>query len=354
MGLGLSIAAAVVAASSFGSQETTHFPGSYYDETVRPGLHRRAMEKWPGPAQIVDRWRAGGLEKREKVAVLLGMSASHDRVLLPLYREALLADVPRLRMAAAYGYRELIGDALPNVSGGVSKEAATALVAELDAVAATLRERPLVEMWLQSLMMTENASMPGWRGVAMRRSTRICLAALEKLVQPEDIQLLAAAWDRAERPATRFGLMRLLEAVALKVFFVQPTGSRGAWGSEDVDEAMEAVDDFLTAWLDHRCVFDADRILAGSANELGALGVQPLDPNAWDFWLAVLKQGPPQWRMMAARRLYDLGGRYSELSLFEAESAAQVERYENLLEWYRVGVQAASGRQGPPQGRTVQ
>ena len=56
LGLSMSIAAVVVAATNFISPEVSHFPGLYFDTEGKPTLQRRAMERWPGPTQIVESW----------------------------------------------------------------------------------------------------------------------------------------------------------------------------------------------------------------------------------------------------------------------------------------------------------
>ncbi|MGD8441155.1 MAG: hypothetical protein PVG53_11500, partial [Holophagae bacterium] len=62
MGLSTSvIIAAVVGAGSLVSPEVGHFPGSFFDTRAKQPLQRRAMESWPGPAQLVERWRTGEL-----------------------------------------------------------------------------------------------------------------------------------------------------------------------------------------------------------------------------------------------------------------------------------------------------
>jgi len=336
MSLYMSIAAMVVATSSLISSEVSHFPGSYFDAQAKIKLQRRAMEKWPGPSQIVGLWQSGELDRREKMAVLLGASASHDPVLLPLYREAVMSENVRLRMAAAYGYRDLLGDLLPDMADGVDIKAAEQLANEMDLVAGTLRERPLVEFWLQGALMSEGASMPGWRGVALRRQTRTCLRAVEKILGFDDFHYLATAYRIAEEKATRFSLMRLLESITLQEFFVKPAGVRAGWGTNEIDDALNAADAFVDYWVDVQCTTDPDRFLSDSLSTMGAHDVQPFAPTSYYFWLQVLKRGRVPWRMMAARRLYEFGGRWSQLTVFQADSPEQVKVLDGLIAWYRL------------------
>jgi len=39
---------------------------------------------------------------------------------------------------------------------------------------------------------------------------------------------------------------------------------------------------------------------------------------------------------MAARQLYELGGRWSQLSMYQAESEEQIEARDELIVWYRL------------------
>lgn len=336
MSLSMSIAAVILGASSFAAPEVSYFPGSYFEARAKTNLQRRAMEKWPGSSQIVGRWQSGDLKHREKIAILLGASASHDPVLLPLYREAVTSADGRIRMAAAYGYRDLLGDALPDVSGGVELADAELLAREMDLVARTLRERPLVEFWLQGALMSEGASMPGWRGLVLVRSQGLCFRAVEKILELDDISYLMTAYRHAVEKSTKISLMRLLEAVTLQKFFTKPINPQSGWGSKDTDEALAAADAFVDYWIDVRCTTDPDLILSSSLKTMGVSDVQPMEPSSYDIWLRVLKQGAVAWHMMAARQLYNLGGRWSQLSSLQAEAKPQIKARDELILWYRL------------------
>lgn len=336
MSLNISIVAMVVAAANFVSPEVSHFPNSYFEAGAKPILQRRAMEKWPGPSQLVEMWHAGEFNGREKMAVLLGASAWHDPILLPLYRESITSSNARMRMVAAYGYRDLLADGLPNVTSGVDPESAQRLAAEMDAVAETLRTRPLVEFWLQAALAADGGSMPGWRGVVLQRPRGACLRAVEQVMEFDDFSYLTTAYRAAEKRGTRLGLLRLLEAVTLQEFLVIPSGDRATWGATNMDEALGALDAYLALWVDRRCTIDPEPILESSAVALGAKGVDPLAPNSYHFWLLLLKQGTSSQRVMAARRLYQLGGRWSTLSLFQSGSPEQVAAVDEILAWYQI------------------
>ena len=348
----VSLAAAAVAAVSLHAPEVAHFPGSYFESHAKSTLQQRVMDRWPGPAQLVERWRSGGLDRDGKLAVLLGASAFHDPVLIPLYREAVTADDERLRLAAAYGYRDLLGDALPNLAGGLDTEAAARLAGEMDAVAATLRIRPLVEMWLQAALATEGKSMPGWRGTVLLRPAGICFRAVEQVLVFDDFRYVMIAYRTAEEPANRASLLRLLEAVSLQRFIVKPTGARAGWGTKDLDEALTAADGFVDYWLDQRCTGNVDSLLRSSFAQMGGYGFHPRDDSSFPVWIQLLRQGPPTWRAMVARQLYLFGGQWPQLSILRAESKEDEASWERLLGWYGLrrgpGAPQAGARRAPP------
>jgi hypothetical protein len=332
----MSIVVMAVAATNFISPEVSYFPGSFFEAKAKAHLQTRVMDQWPGPSQIVDHWRNGDLDENEMLAILLGMSASHDPVLLPIYRDAVMSDNDRIRMAAAYGYRELLGDALPNVANGVDLESARQLAAEMDAVAATLRERPLVEFWLQSVLMDDGASMPGWRGVVLKRPRGIGFRAVERVLTFDDFKYIATAYRLAQSRDTRVSLMRLLEAITLREFLKLPSDERAGWGSKQINQALEAADAYVDYWIDVRCITDPTMILTNSMHAMGVRRVQPLAPSSYEVWLQVLKRGADPWHMMAARQLHNFGGRWSQLSVLQAGSPQQVAARDELILWYRL------------------
>jgi hypothetical protein len=347
MSLSVSLVAVVVGATGLASPELRYFPGPYFDSEAKITLQRRAMEVWPGPSQLLVRWRAGQLEGREKIAVLVGAAASHDPALLPLYREAIGSRNQRMRMAAVYGYRDLLGDGTPDVAGGIDDESARALAAEMDAVIRTLRVRPLVEFWLQAVLATEGKSMPGWEGIVFRRPSATSLRAVERVMVFDDFRYLAIAFRESENRSNRAAILRLIEAVTLKKFFVQPSGPRIGWGTKDMDEALDAADAFVNYWLEIRCETDPTRILPVSVADMGVRGVHPLATNSYYLWTQILLRGTNQWRMMTARRLYEFGGPWPRLTVFQAHSEDGIKEWEKLLEWYGLEPSQARDRATP-------
>ena len=102
------------------SPELVHFPGPYFDTHGRPAMHRRAMERWPGSTALYEMWNDPQLKKPGRMAILLGGAATHDPALIPIYLDGIRRKSQEIRQAAAYGYHDLIGDKLPNVTVGVS------------------------------------------------------------------------------------------------------------------------------------------------------------------------------------------------------------------------------------------
>lgn len=345
--MGVWIAAVVVAGTNFVSPEVAHFPGSFFDTEAKAQLTQRALQKWPGSSQLVETWQTGDLNRREKMAILLAASATHDPVLLPIYRDAIVADNERLRMAAAYGYRDLLGDLLPDLRQGVDRRTARLLAGEMDAVAETLRARPLVEFWLQGALASEGRSMPGWRGVYLRRPSSTCLLAVEKIVTFDDFYYVATAYRLAGNTSTRIGLMRLLEAITFREFQPKVTGGRAGWGSQQTEASLDAADRFVEEWIDRRCSTDPGRILAESMAAMGAGGVRPMEPSSYEFWLYMLKSGSAARKMMAGRRLYELGGRWSNLSMFQAESPQQAKVFDGMVGWYLLLPEHVGNRKRP-------
>ena len=316
------------------SGEVRFFPGTYFDDVARDRLQARAMVRWPGPSGLRVLWRDGGLNESQRIALLLGAAAHHDGSLLELYREAVLSESQRLRQAAAYGYRDLIGDQLPNVAPGVDDEAAERLAAEVDAVRSTVQSHSLVEMWLQAALAGEGRTMPGYRGILHRRPPDACLRAVDRLMGPEDLEALVRAWRISRETSSRIALLKLIEALTLNQFIVMPLGDRKGWGTEVYEDGMDLLDEWIDEWVDRRCDLDYGRAVSASLAKMGAVGVDPLHPEACAVWERVLAQGDPRWWAVAARRLYECGGPWMELSVLQAPSKENRSRRDFLVNWF--------------------
>jgi hypothetical protein len=329
------ILAAATGAALPAADQVRWFPGPYFESRARIQLQRAAMERWPGPAQLLDMWRDEKLPEEKRLAILLGGAAFHDPQLLPLYREAIASDSQRLRQGAAYGYRDLLADLRPNVTAGVTDQESRLLGEEMDAVAETLQRHSLTALWLESALAREENSLPGWQGVAFDRPLRSCFEAVERLAGVDDLNLLVTAYRLSTSRDSRLTLMQLIEGLSLDRFIVMPTGSRGAWGPEAYDNALQNLDAAIARWSHGGCaVVDGEEVLRTNLRKMGVDNVDPLGPEGCDIWLEVLQRGLPAWWMLASRRLYDCGGPWIELSTLNRDRAETQERRQRLLGWY--------------------
>ncbi len=327
--------AAATAAVLPASGQVQWFPGSYYEIHARVQLQRTAMETWPGPDQLLRLWHTKDLPEEQRLAILLGGAAFHDPLLLPVYREAIASDSQRLRQGAAYGYRDLLADLRPDVSGGVDDDAARVLAAEMDAVADTLRRRSLLALWLQSALATEGASLADWDGVYFRRPSQSCFSAAERVAGPADLDLLVTAYRVSQSRRNRIALMQLIEGVALDRFIAMPSGAKGAWGSEVFTRALHDLDAAIARWSHGACAVDGEAVLRANLHTMGVDNVDPLGPSGCAVWLEVLQRGLPAWWMLASSRLYACGGPWIELSTLNRDREETQEGRQRLLAWYQ-------------------
>lgn len=326
----------VLAPGMLSSDEVQYFPGSYFDKVARSRLQKKAMERWPGPATLRQLWLEGNLDENQRITLLLGGAAFHDPWMLRLYRQAVQSDSPRLRQAAAYGYRDLIADQLPNVAGGVDDQSAEYLAIEMRGVRRTLYYRSMVEMWLQGVLTSEGKSLPGYRGFVPDRSPKVCFQAVDRLMGPEDLETMVRSYRISTDKGNRITLLKLIEALTLNQFIVRPLGDRKAWGPEIYERGLASLDAWIDEWLDQRCTLSYRRVVSRSLAKMGAEGVRPLSPDACYVWGLVLKQGDSRWWAVAARRLYECGGPWVELSVLHADSAESRQRRDRLVRWHRL------------------
>ncbi len=309
--------------------ELVYFPGGYFDSTAKEYLQQRALRSWPSPAGQLEAWRSGELDEDRMVALLLGGAAFHDPVLLEAYTDALGSDSLRVRQAAVYGYRDLIADAVPDVSDGVPADQAARVVGEINALRRTLRRHALIEVWLESAVADEGARSP-WRGILFERSVQACLTAVATLAQPGDLPAVVAAYGRAQELQTRLQLMQVAESLALQRFLVMPTGGSGAWTMTVYTDALVRFDAWIatTCWVD-----DTDAVLSAGMRNLGLEVDAPLARRACGAWARVLKNGEPSWWATAAKQLYQCGAPFVELEVFRAAGGPNRKRREILLGW---------------------
>ncbi len=307
----------------------TNFTNDYYLEHRRDAFEQLVMTRWPGPDALLELW-AEDLNQRQRVAVLLGGAAYHDPILLPIYAEAATSDDPLLRKAAAFAYRDLIADRLPNVRGGVTLEQGRALAGEIRAVSDTLRTRSLPELWLDAALYPEQQSFTGRPGVVLRRSPEGCLKALDRLYRPEDIDLYVRALELSTSDKLRIGLVQFIEAAALQEFLIIPRGPREPRPYGLYLYSIEAAEQ----WLVPSCEIDTAEVIGESMSELGARGVDPYASWSIDVWLHLLRKGPARWWPTASIQLYRFGGPYVPLSVLRADGEANDASRRKLLGWY--------------------
>jgi hypothetical protein len=317
------------------SEAVRWFPGDYYDSRARVEFQRQVMESWPGPSQLLRLWQEGGLDEPDRVSLLLGGAAFHDPVLLPAYHEAVTSPSLRLRQAAVYGYRDLLADSLPDVCGGVSDEDAALLAEEIGWFRWTLRRKTLVEMWLQALLAHEKLGLPGWRGVALQRPPNVCLRAVERLVDVEDLDLLLQAYDTSQDFGTRVSLLELVEAISLSRFIIMPERSNEGWGRHVFTTAMDGLQGARRQWSAAGCSVDGDEVLVRNLEVMGVTGINTRGEEGCQVWLNVLERGFPRWWMLAAHRLYACGGPWFEMSALSPDSPRDRDHRAQLLKWFK-------------------
>lgn len=335
MGVLSVLLASALGASVVSSEEAQWFPGDYFHSRARESLQRRVMTSWPGPTALVGLWRADELDEDDRVSLLLGAAAYRDPQLLPLYRRALASGSQRLRQAAAYGYRDLLADQLPDVRGGIDDRAVALLDEEMALVAWTLDRRSLLELWLQAALANEGSGLPGWEGITLTRPLGVCLKAVEAVAGMGDLELLVAAVEASGDIALRTNLLKLIEGLTLSRFLVMPGDRTTGWGPHVFDDALGELATAVRRWEAAGCRVDDAAVLRSNLAGLGVSGVEPLAAEGCLLWVGVLERGHPRWWMLASRRLYACGGPWLPLSAMDAQSPANTARRQELLDWHR-------------------
>jgi hypothetical protein len=313
----------------------TYFPGSFFDARAREPLQRQVMTSWPGPTELVRLWRETELSEQQRVALLIGGAAYHDPVMLPLYRESLATESQILRQAAIYGYRDLLADRLPRVDVTIDEQIVESYADEMRWMDRTLSRNSLIEMWLQSALVQEGVSLPGYKGVRLTRSPRDCFRAAERLVVVQDLDLLVTAFELSKDQANRIVLTQLIEAVSLEQFIIMPTGARVGWGMHVYESAFQALSGRIRRWRKNGCTVDGEAVLRKNLRSQGVEVADPLGPEACRMWLMILKEGSPQQWWLAARQLYACGGPWHELSALRPDTNQNRARRDRLVRWYK-------------------
>ncbi len=321
--------------SAVSSEAIRWFPGDYFNSYVKAGFQAEVMESWPGPSQLMRTWNAGGLQEPDRVSLLLGGAIFHDPVLLPAYHEAVTSSSPRVRQAAVYGYRDLLGDSLPDVNGGISEGDAALLGEEMDWMMRTIVRRSLLEVWLQAVLAHEGRGLPEWRGVTLQRQPEVALRAIEKVAGVEDLEILLEACDISGDFGTRVNLLKLVEALTLSRFIVMPEGSREGWGRQVYVNVMGGLKGARRRWSAGSCRVDGDAVLEANLKAMGVTGVDTRSEEGCQVWVNVLERGDSRWWMLASRRLYACGGPWLEISALYPNGPRDQERRTRLLAWFK-------------------
>ncbi len=308
------------------------FPGPYFSSRGQDRLRGIVLTLWPGPTQLLALWRAGGLDADERVLVLLGAGAFHDRQLLTMYWQALGDQEARVRQAAVAGYRELIGDLPAPSQGPPAAGEVASLRAEIGAMDTALRYRPLIALWLDALAHAEGQSLAGRAPMVLVRPGGYCLKVIDRLVTAQDLPLLAAAYPLVGNGSAKMGLVKLIGGLTLNSFIIKPRGLRAGWGSGVWELALESSANFLRS----HCSLDPTTILRERFSALGMPVSQPFGPSACAAWLEVAKKGDPTWWGLAAQQLYACGGPAVEISRLRVGQPDVGKAHGALMGWYRL------------------
>jgi hypothetical protein len=328
------VLAAAMTTSVLSTEAVSYFPGDFYHRRARTAFQRQVMASWPGPAELLRLWSDADLTEEQRVALLLGGAVYRDPILIPAYREALQSRSQRLRQAAIYGYHDLLADRPPNVKTQIDQRIVDAYTNEMYWMQQTLQRQSLLAMWLQSVLVLEGGSLPGYIGVKLTRSSRECFRAAERIVDVGDLELLLAAYEQSRQLESRLTILRLVEAVTMSRFIIKPTGDRVAWGSEVFTSAVQRFENRLRSWEGRSCQVDGETVLQRNLRSLGSGYDKPLESSACGLWLAVLEGDHSRWWMMAARRLYACGGPWYELSVLQPDTDRNEDLRKQLSDWY--------------------
>ena len=311
-------------------QAVQYFPGDYYSRRGHLVVERTALDRWPGPAGLLELWRSGKLAPEQRVALLLGAGAFHDPQLLPVYREALLDRSGRVRAAAAFGVHVLLADGVPGGTVRVDEATGRRLARTVATLESALRSRDLVQVWLQSLLRTEKTALYHGPCLEFDRSLEFCERALDQLLQPEDLPLVMTAYRAARTDRVRTALMRLLGGLAMERFVPSSRKPRTGWNSEIYRIGLRAADRFAERW----CGKDVGTIYRRRFLELQASGVDPFAPESGVLWLRTLQRAPAPWWGVAGRMLYRYGAPPLFPSLADPNSPDSRGARESLLRFY--------------------
>jgi hypothetical protein len=176
--------------------------------------------------------------------------------------------------------------------------------------------------------------VPGWTGVVLRRPSPVCARALDRLLLPEDLSLVTAAYLRSQDAENRALLVTFIEGLSLEMLVRRSRGGDRGFSPED----HSAVDGRMRAWLADQCGYDDTGLLAARLSaEVRRRVDHPMGPDACRAWQLVLLRGEPVWWPAAARQLYRCGGPPVFLSMLRTDRQENKDERSFLLGWYRLG-----------------
>lgn len=295
------VAAAVLAGEVQVPSEISYFPGEYFDQRVRNRIQMDVLKYGDGSTALLRIWESETLTENERITILIGSAVYHDPALLPIYLDAIRSPSQRLRQAAISGYYDLLGDRIPSVNQVISDEVTRLVGREMRSARWTLRRNSLAAFWLSAVLANDEQTLPGYRGIVLNRSSNNAVRSLGRVVTPEDVDLLVAAYPLLKR--SKGTIARMIEGLMLKNWTPRrERGPRGAWSASARGDATIRNAD---SWVEGRCAtVDIAAELRRSFSALGVNRVHPYSRWACPVWFGVLNEDKEEWWPTAAHFLY--------------------------------------------------
>lgn len=282
--------------------DSSYWPGSGRQRTsamltsIRNEVGAELRSVGPGPQQLLARWKAGQLDREERVVVLLCGADYHDPALLPVYREALRSSDVRERRAALIGLHWLLGEpssdatTIPEDSHAWDWAAGVA-----DDLVRASAGRTLVEIWADSYLAAEGLTPS--EPFVLRRKSADCLAAIREIATPDDLNTLVALWPLVADEPGRYKLMTTIEMVTLQKFLEITKSQRGGWGMSFYEASAKRVDN----WIGSLCgAVDGGRLVRGKVEQAAREEGQ----SVLSSWLALSRNDyAPVWPTVAEQLL---------------------------------------------------
>jgi hypothetical protein len=288
------------------------------------------LSRGPGPQQLAARWDAGTLNQAERLVVLLGGGAFHDRSLLPVYEDAIRSADLRMRQAAAVGMFTLIGLEPPLPSQLADRPEAWAQLGRLcHHLRVELRTRPLSDVWLDSYLASRGVRRP--RRLAFTRKGMECVVAMREIAQPEDLPEVAAFWVLLDNEEERGVMMGTIEAITLQCLLDRTRAPRQPNGEWQVRGAFFTLD----SWLENLChPLNGWAQLRAGLERLNALG--PNGEITTRSWVSAMQAPCPPFTLIPAETLVGLSGLDIAVDRQDVDSAANSASRGKLIQYFSV------------------